>query len=407
MVSPVSSSELPQFSLAERERRWGRVRRRMEREGLILLLAPTHTGHWGQFQADVRYLTQCAPNLYECFAVFPLHGEVTVITRLAQHAGWLRAAYEWVTDVRALGGRPWSALVIERLRELGFDGGSAEHVGVVGLAQWMPRSPEGIVRYDTMVRLMAAFPRVQWVNASALMNEARSIKSPEEIAFHERAGAIADKAVEAMIAHARPGIPAQTLWAHMHAAMLLAGGEYPSMLNWDMRHDLSSFARHPTYRLLEPDDFSVNEIEGKFNGYIHHTLYPLYLGSAPDNYRRAFDAAYEAFEAARAAARPGNTTEDLARAAQAVLARHGVEGQFMMLGRGLGEDGPHATVHTPEGEKPTVLEEGHVFAIRPFTADVGSSGRRFRMWVGDTCVVTPGGARRLSSHPMELTEIRG
>ncbi len=405
LVSPISATEVTQLSIAERDRRWARVRRGMAEEGIALLLAPTHTGHWAQFQADVRYLTQLAPNMYECFAVFPAESEVTAITRMAAHAPWLHDSYQWVGDVRALGTRTWSVAVIERMHELGFDESSQERVGVIGRRQWMPRSPEGIIRYDTMVRLMEAFPKVDWVNATPLMNHLRSVKSPEEIACHERAGAIADKAVEAMIEHARPGIPAQTVWAHMHAAMLLAGGEYPSMINWDMRQDLSAFARHPTYRLLEPNDFSLNEIEGKHNGYVHHTLHPAYLGKAPDNYHRTYEAAYEAFEAACAAARPGNTTADMARAAEAVFARRGLEGQFAMLGRGLGEDGPHMTVHGPNGEQPTPLEAGQVFAIRPVTGDIGATGRRFRMWMGDTCVVTPDGARRLSAHPMELTEI--
>jgi Xaa-Pro aminopeptidase len=266
-------------------------------------------------------------------------------------------------------------------------------------------SPEGIVRYDTMIRLMAAFPRIDWVNATGLMNHARAVKSGEEIAAIERAGAIADRAVEAMIEHAQPGIAAQTLWAHMHAAMLLAGGEYPSMINWDMRPDLNAFARHPTYRTLEKDDFTFNEIEGKYNGYVHHTLHPLYLGKAPEVYHQAYDAVHEAFEASCAVARPGNTMADLARTTEAVLTKHGVDGQFMMLGRGLGEDGPHLTTHTPEGEQPTVLEEGQVFAIRPVTTGTGVTGRRFRMWIGDTCVVTPAGARRLSRHTMELSEV--
>ncbi|MPZ15557.1 MAG: M24 family metallopeptidase [Chloroflexi bacterium] len=405
MVSPVHASELPQFSFEERQRRWQRVRHAMAREGMDLLLAPTHTGHWGQLQADVRYLTQLAPNMYEVFAVFPLEGEVVAITRMDSHTEWLRNAYEWVGDVRGLGRRTWSALVIERMHELGVTEQCTQRVGVVGLAQWQPRSPEGIIRYDTMARLKEAFPRIDWVNATGLMNHARAVKSPEEIACLERAGQIADKGVEAMIEHARPGMPAQTLWAHMQAAMLLAGGEYPSMINWDMRPDLSAFARHPTYRLLEKDDFSINEIEGKFNGYNHHTLHPAYLGQAPENYHRAYDAAYEAFEAAQAVARPGNTTANMAQAVEVVFQRHGLQGQFMMLGRGLGEDGPHQTMPTPDGEKPTKLEEGHVFAIRPVTGDVGASGRRFRMWLGDTCVVTPTGARRLSQHKMELAEI--
>src|SRR6266545_4464045 len=151
----VESSELPQFSLAERDRRWAAVRDAMAREGINLLLAPPHSGHWGQMQADVRYLTQCGINMYECLAVFPLIGDVVVLTRMEGHASWLRDAYGWVKDVRAIGGRSWGDLAIERMAELGYNDTTRERVGVIGYAG-PTDGPEGIMRYDTMVSLMAA-----------------------------------------------------------------------------------------------------------------------------------------------------------------------------------------------------------------------------------------------------------
>jgi Xaa-Pro dipeptidase len=399
----VQSSELPQFTLAERDRRWSRVRQAMAHERIDLLLAPPHSGHWGQMQADVRYLTECGINMYECFAAFPRVGDVVVVTRMEGHAAWLREAYDWVKDVRPIGGRPWSALVIERMAELGYGADSQARVGVIGYAE-SADEPEGIMRYDTMASLIEAFPKVQWVSASELVNQVRAVKSAEEVAFIERAGAIADRAVQAMIEHARPGIPAQTLWAHMHAAMLLAGGEYPNMINWDMRPDTGFWPRYPTSRPIEKDDYCINEIDAKFNGYIHQTNHPLYLGKAPDTYRRAFDAVLEAFEAAREAARPGRSVGDMARAAQAAFAKRGVDGHFMLHGRGLGDDLPPLCQGTPADDG-ILLETGTAFILKPWASGTGASGYQFRMAVGDTCVVTPTGARRLSSHPMELSQV--
>ena len=384
----VQSIELPQFTLTERDRRWARVREAMTDEGIELLLAPPHSGRWGQEQADVRYLTECGINMYECLVVFPLAGDVVVITRMDGHAAWLRDAYDWVKDVRPIGGRLWGALVVERMAELGYGRDSRARVGVIGYSG-AAEGPEGIMRYDTMVSLMEAFPHVEWASATELVNHVRAVKSAEEIAFLERAGAIADTAVGAMIEHARLGIPAQMLWAHMHAAMLLAGGEYPNMINWDIRPDAGFWPRYPTNRLIQQDDYCINEIDAKFNGYIHQTNHPLYMGSAPDNYRRAFDAVFEAFEAARQAARPGSSVGDMARVAQAAFANRGVDGHFMLHGR----------------DDRVLLQEGTAFILKPWAADTGASGYRFRMAVGDTCVVTATGARRLSAHPMELSEI--
>ncbi len=407
MINPPHPSELPQFSLAERDRRWARVREAMAREGMDVIIAPPHTGHWGQFQADVRYLTQFGINMYEAIVVFPLEGEVMAATRSGQHQAWLRDAYEWVKDVRDTGGGNWSNPVVERMHELGYDENTTKRVGVVGTGRGLVRSPEGIIRYNTMVRLMEAFPKVEWVNASEVMNEVRSVKSPEEIAFHERAGQIADKAVEALIEHARPGIVAQTLWAHMHSAMLFAGGEYPSMINWDIRPDMTYPARHPTYRVVQQDDYCINEIEAKFNGYIHQTNHPLYVGKAPDNYRRTFDACLEAFNAASAVARPGNSIGDMVRATEGVFAKYpGIKGGHLQLhGRGLGEDRPLLSRGASERNNAILLEEGNVFIVKPGCGDVGKTGYSFRMTVGDTCVVTATGLRRLSQHHLELSQV--
>jgi hypothetical protein len=44
MINPPHPSELPQLTLAERDRRWGRVRDAMRRERMDLIISPPHTG---------------------------------------------------------------------------------------------------------------------------------------------------------------------------------------------------------------------------------------------------------------------------------------------------------------------------------------------------------------------------
>ena len=52
----------PTLSVAERDRRWQRVRELMAEQGVDVLVAPPNTGGNERFQADARYLTQFGMN---------------------------------------------------------------------------------------------------------------------------------------------------------------------------------------------------------------------------------------------------------------------------------------------------------------------------------------------------------
>ncbi len=56
---------LPAFSMAERARRWGRVRQLMGRDGIDCIVGLNSTGTHNRNQADVRYLTQIGNNCEE------------------------------------------------------------------------------------------------------------------------------------------------------------------------------------------------------------------------------------------------------------------------------------------------------------------------------------------------------
>jgi hypothetical protein len=66
---------------------------------------------------------------------------------------------------------------------------------------------------------------------------------------------------------------------------------------------------------------------------------------------------------------------------------------------------PAAPAQGSPADDAILLEEGTAFILKPWADDTGVSGYRFRMAIGDTCVVTAEGARRLSARALELAEI--
>ncbi|HEY7060300.1 MAG TPA: hypothetical protein VII06_02390 [Chloroflexota bacterium] len=120
---------IPIFDIAERDRRWARVRAAMAQAGLDCLVGFPNSGHWDQFQAAVRYLTQIGGNTTEAAVVFPLDGTVTAYVRGPNEVAWWGSQSAWIPDLRATG-RSWAPGVVARLRELGLARG---RIGICGL----------------------------------------------------------------------------------------------------------------------------------------------------------------------------------------------------------------------------------------------------------------------------------
>ena len=66
---------IPTFSLAERDRRWKLLRQVMREADLHALISLPNEGHWDQFGADTRYITQIGGTQTEVGAVLPLEDE--------------------------------------------------------------------------------------------------------------------------------------------------------------------------------------------------------------------------------------------------------------------------------------------------------------------------------------------
>jgi Xaa-Pro dipeptidase len=389
---------IPTFTRQEMERRWGAVRAEMRKAGLDAVIGLPNMGHWDQFGADTRYLTQIGGFQTEVAAVFPLEGDVTAVVRGANEIEWWGLAQDAVKDIRP-SRRSYGEPVIQRLKEI-----RAERVGVIGLAG-LVRAPEGVVPWGTYEKIRAALPQVRFENATDLMQQARSIKSAEEIAFIEKAGAIISRAIDAMMALVRPGVPENHLIAEMLREITRGEGDPITMLLFGAGGPEVPWAqRVPTARPLKAGDLINTEVEAKYGGYIAQALQPISLGPRPKELEKMYDVTLAVFEKMLKLLKPGLAFGAVVAFYQDAVQAAGYEpGEALMHGRGLGEDAPMlwgAVRDFPQARQE--LKEGHVFILKP-AARKGEMRDSIR--AGDTVVIEHDGARRLGKRELQFLSV--
>ncbi|HEY7217532.1 MAG TPA: M24 family metallopeptidase [Candidatus Binatia bacterium] len=395
---PLEKPIIPMFSLKERDRRWNRLRDEMKKAGLHALISLPNEGHWDQFGADTRYMTQIGGTQTEVGAIMPLDGDVTAVVRGANEIEWWGLAQEWVKDIRP-SRRSYGEPVIERLKEI-----RAERVGVVGLSG-LVRAPEGVVPWGTFEKIRQALPNVKFENATDLMQEVRSVKSAEEVAFIEKAAAIIDKAIEVLVAHAKVGVRENELIAEMLREIVRQGGEPITMLLFGTGGPEVPWAQRVfTTRQLKPGDLINTEVEGKYAGYIAQALQPISLGQKPKELEKIFDATKIIFDRMVKFLKPGITFGTVVKFYQEEVQAAGYEPDgALMHGRGLGEDAPMlwgARGDFPEKE--AKLKEGHVFILKPACKQ---GFMRDSIRAGDTVAVEANGARRLGKRELKFVTV--
>ena len=398
---------LPKFSHAERERRWSRVRELMQQKQLDAIIGFPNQSHWDQFQADIRYLTHIGGHQTEVAVVFPLSGEVTAFVRGGNEVEWWSIAQDWLTDIRP-SRRSWGEPVIERMTELQLQ---SARIGVSGLSGLL-RAPEGTVVTGMLDKVRQAFPKARFENATELLQEARSVKGAEEVAWIERAAEILDRVVAAIISKAKPGVMENDMVATIWQTIIANGGDYPSMTHWGAGAGVPWACRIAPHRPLQAGDMVNTELEAKYGGYIAQTVQAACLGKIPDELTRAFDVSVKVFDELVKFMKPGVSFRQVVMLYQKLVREAGHTPKGMLLhGRGIGEDRPQITGEV-EGDMYTSatytqhldlpLVEGHVFVLKP-GAMPGDAPDSIRC--GDTVVIEKSGARRLGKRKFIFPEI--
>lgn len=383
-------------SLAERDRRYKLVRRQMAKEKIDILILPANHSRWDQMMADSRYLTAIGGFGTETLTIFPREGEVTA--GVFNRSGWWKRAQNWVGDVRDCRNR-WAELIIERLGELGFKKG---RIGIGGL-KGLVRAPDGLIPYTTIERVKAAFPAAEFVDATALMQDCRAIKSTEEIRIMRRSLQIIEAMVEACRTEAAAGVTEKHLYGVMLQTMLDNDGEIPSLMIFGtgQGHHIGNFV--PTPRVLKPGDMIVTELEAHYCGYSGQVIQPMSLGQPSKAYKDLMAVSQACFDGLLEKLRPGTTMGELMDIYERIIKKEG-KGKLVfshptMHARGLGDERPAQFGKEGLADfRRTPLKAGMTFVLKPRARHETT---RLAAQIGDTVVVTKSGGKRLGTRPLD------
>jgi Xaa-Pro aminopeptidase len=387
---------VPRFSLNERDRRWAKVRALMRRENLDAIITLTNSSSWDAGNAYGRYLTSIGGNSAQISVVFPLEGPVTAITGpVPTPAFWLQFQ-DWVDDVRT-GFFHATPTIIERLRELGLEGG---RIGIAGL-QGVARVPDGLISHIAYVALAEQLPQATLLNATFLMDEVRFVKSEEEIAMFKQAIRLVEGALDVLEREAGPGVCECVVYGRMMGWLLEQGSEPSTLLLWAAGNPLPpAVATMASRRPLAADDVIVVELDAKWCGYLGHGAMTAWVGEADATARTMAELQFEATQRCLEAMRPGTPMEALVKVCADVAEGTAFQCKPIIHGRGLGNDPPVLVFHArDERTARWLLQENSVFIVKPVVST--ADGTRKVMW-GDTVVVTSTGARRLGTRPAPL-----
>lgn len=178
--------------------------------------------------------------------------------------------------------------------------------------------------------LDAALPEAELVDATALVNWQRLVKSDQEIEFIQKAARISERVVQTAIDRAAPGVRKNDLVADIvHAGITGIGddwGDYPAIVPLTPS-GLDATAAHLTWNgaPMRAGEATFFELSGCYRRFHAPLCRTVYLGKPSDEMRRAEAAQIEGIAAGLEAARPGNRTCDIAAAFMSVLARFGIE----------------------------------------------------------------------------------
>jgi len=342
------------FPAEEYRRRVSALQAGMAGDGLDALLLTT--------PADVFYVSGFLTRFWESparpwFVVVPAKGQpVAVIPSIgADLMGrtWLRDIRTWdaphpADDGVSLLSDTLSALVPGR--------------GTVGL----PMGPETHLRMPLADygRVARRIGRRQFVDATAVVQRVREIKSEPEIDKIRATCRIADAAFARVPDFARAGRPLSGVFRDFQIALLEEGADWVSYVAGGAGPDGYSDVISPADdRPLRAGDVLMLDTGAVRDGYFCDFDRNFAIGPASDAARRAHAALFAATEAALAAARPGLTARDLHRVLSETLHAAGAVPGGGRLGHGLGLALTEWPSLLPNDDTP--LRAGMVLTLEP------------------------------------------
>ncbi|WP_346795544.1 Xaa-Pro peptidase family protein [Halomonas sp. Bachu 37] len=299
LETQLKSTELP-FPPAELASRCERVRSAMQASGMDALLLTD--------PVDIYYLTgyhTFEVSVHTCL-VFSAHHSVLQVPSIETGPAVVTARVDEVLGYR------WEGVdevidplcdVLAPYRAIGLDGWSA------GL------------RHGIVSQLQHRLGSGRFQEGGDVLDGVRVVKTPAELECLKESARITSLGLKAAIAMVRPGVTDNAIAAEGSRALLEAGSEFMSLQPIvTVGRRISIIHVNHKRHVVGTDDPVFLEFGSAYQRYTAPMMRTVVAGRASAEMQAIRDLCRELFEALCQAMRPGNTFDQAARAAEAVLA---------------------------------------------------------------------------------------
>ncbi|WP_322092549.1 M24 family metallopeptidase [Paraburkholderia bannensis] len=366
------------FSQQEYQARIAAVRKQMELRGADLLLVDQldHIAYlFGYLGTAARYQA----------ALLPLKGEPHMVVReldfgTFKSQSWL-TSYEKCTDEEDSVVRVAQAI---------------QATGAKALAVEKDSNILTVARFAQLTKLL---PGVKFVDFSGALWEQRLIKSEEEIAYLERAAAIADAALLAGAAKAVPGVKDYTVAIATYDATLRLGADNTRAAMFGSCFQVDSLHNGLSGRTFEENGIYFIESMPQYRGYAARILRPVAIGNISGTDNSLAQRLVEIQDEQIAAMKVGAIAEDVDAIARTKVLAEGLKLEFPQLSaytlgyHAVPRTSDHTRIIAPKQK--WTLQAGMVFHVV-----LHAYGLPF----SETVLVTNEGPRRLTQLPRRMLQ---
>jgi len=365
------------ISRTELERRQRKVASRLAEHGLDALLVSGI--NFAATLGYLRYLTNWAQPFVGEYYLLGKSGEGIFLARTQERAMLVREA----SGISSRAGAT-AKDVAQEMRKLG-----ARKVGVCSLETMTAAFHQELLRETRDIELSDATP---------IMDQARMVKSPEELGWVRKSSELCDAALARFTELAVPGANEREVFAELDYLVRRRGAENTYFMM------ASDPAPVPKFLDMAADSYDAGdvilfnaEIAGP-GGYYTQLVRSGSVGKSSAEVRDVYSACLAALEAGESALKPGVTASSLFGAMDAVIAKSGYR-RGLHMGHAQGLDIFERPLVSANDE--TLMQAGMIIVFHPHVELPSGGG----VWVGDTFLVTEDGNTRLNCSSRELFEV--
>ncbi len=391
-----SDAVYDKFSDAEYVRRHNLAREKMVRDNidaLILTGSPNIYSMggavmWASGLIDERGMCQ--------YMVLPRVGEPMLVY---PHAGChIESARRMVSvrDVRGSEKGHFGKVIADFLVERALQSG---RIGIVACDR---NGPE-YFGLNAFRELEKHLPKATFVFLPDLLHELTHLKSAEEICAMEKAGELVIRALEAIIANAKPGVREYQLEAAATHAIMNGGGRVHLMMigSTSMRDPRLVFPNpRPSHRVLREGDIISAEMVALYRGYSAKLGQPITIGKPTKEANEFFkQVVLGGFKALQAQLVPGKTLDDVSRAGAYFRQAGGQVRPMMVHGLDLITAPPYVSTDQVKAQPyEKTIVPGMTFSIEITPINLDGT---FGMFMARSYVMTEQGQRDITPFPMD------